>query len=88
MARVATILFSALACILQVAGIPAAHILFTGAAGIVQVVGPPPCHKASNVNVEASLLDQLLESLSVAGCSRIGRLARATLKPPTEMTGN
>ena len=88
MARFATILFSALTCILQVAGLPATHILFTGAAGVVQAVGAPASHKASNLNAEASLLDQLLESLSITGCSKLGRLTRATLKPPTEMTGD
>ena len=83
--RSATILFAA--CILQVAGVPAAHILLTGATGILQVAGPPATQKASNINAEASLLDQLLESLNVAGCSRLGRLARAALKPPTDMPG-
>ena len=85
--RFATILFVGLTCMLLVAGPPAAHILFTGATGIVQALGAPAEQKASNLNAEAPLLDQLLESLSVVGCSRIGRWARAALKPPTDMPG-
>ena len=83
--RSATILFAA--CILQVAGVPAAHILLAGATGILQVVGPPATHKASNINADAPLIDQLLESLNVAGCSRLGRLARAALMPHSDMPG-
>ena len=85
--RFATILFAGLTCILQVAVPPAANILLTGATGILQVAGPPATEKASNINAEAALLDQLLESLSVAGCSRVGRLARAALFPPSDMPG-
>ena len=80
--RFATILFAGL--ILQVAGPPAAYIIFTGVAGISQCAGAPATHKASNIGDEPPLLDQLLETLNVAGCSRIGRLARASLEPATE----
>ena len=85
--RAAKILLAGLTCILPVAGPPPVHIFLTGAAGIYQLAGAPATHKASNINAEAPLLDQLLESLNVAGCSRIGRLARAALKPPTDMPG-
>ena len=80
--RFATILFAGL--ILQVAGPTAAYILFAGVAGTSQWTGAPATHKASNIGDEPPLLDQLLETLNVVGCSRIGRLARAALKPPTE----
>ena len=85
--RCAMILFTGLTCILQVVGPPNAHILLAGTAGILQVAGPPASHKASNIDADAPLVDQLLESLSVAGYSRIGRLSRAALKRPTEIPG-
>ena len=82
--RLALIVFAGLTRILPVAGPPNAHILLAGTAGILQVAGPAVSHKASNIDDEAPLIDQLLESLSVAGCTRLGRLARAALKRPNQ----
>ena len=82
--RLELIVFAGLTRILPVAGPPNAHILLAGTAGILQVAGPAVSHKASNIDDEAPLIDQLLESLSVAGCTRLGRLARAALKRPSQ----
>jgi hypothetical protein len=59
-------------------------ILLSVACGILPVAGPPSSSKASNTIVEAPMIDQLLESLCVSGPTRLGRLARAPLAPPSE----
>ena len=59
-------------------------ILLSVACGILPVAGPPSSAKSSNIKAEAPMIDQLLESLSVSGCDRLGKLARAALAPPSE----
>ena len=59
-------------------------ILLSVACGILPGAGPPSSHKSSNIDAEGPLVNQLLESLSVSGCTRLGRLARAALAPPSE----
>ena len=59
-------------------------ILLSVACGILPVAGPPSSAKSSNIKAEPDMIDQLLESLSVSGCNRLGKLARAALTPPSE----
>ena len=59
-------------------------ILLSVACGILPVAGPPSSAKSSNIKAEPDMIDQLLESLSVSGCDRLGKLARAALAPPSE----
>ena len=59
-------------------------ILLSVACGILPVAGPPSSAKSSNIKAEPDMIDQLLESLSVSGCNRLGKLSRAALAPPSE----
>ena len=59
-------------------------ILLSVACGVLLVAGPPSSCKSSNIDDESPLVNQVLESLCVSGPTRLGRLARAALAPPSE----